>query len=203
MDEETNKKIEELKKNPPSRMIPLVLLFLAIPAVFFYRVATTDPKWESTEPAPAPQGAPAAKSAPKAAAAPRTAPSAKPAAATKVAPTVSAPTTQAPEKPAATVKQTVATADETGKPTETPTVSESKPTATETRPAATEDSVDTEALEAYLNGHLGQKVPFLYKGEKRTVTLAAFSDDTVTIKRKKSFTMKRSDLSAEQLKLWR
>ena len=198
MDEQTNKKIEELKKNPPNRVLPVLLLPLALAGVFCYRVASTDPKWEAVEPVVAPSRAPTAKPA-------TTTPTKKAA--------TPAPKTQAPA-PKTQVVPTAQTADV--EPAEVPTqqatseaVSETPPPAPATTAASDElppaetPSADSEALDTYLNSHLGQKVPFLYKGEKRTVTLAAFSDETVTIKRKKSFTMKRTDLSPEQLKLWR
>ena len=191
MDEQTNKKIEELKKNPPNRVLPVLLLPLALAGVFCYRVASTDPKWEAVESAVAPSRAPTAKPS-------TTTPTKK--AATPAPKTQVVPTAQTTVAEPAEVPPQQATSEAVS---ETPPPAPATTAATDELPPAETPSADREALDAYLNSHLGQKVPFLYKGEKRTVTLAAFSDETVTIKRKKSFTMKRTDLSPEQLKLWR
>ena len=59
MDEKTNSKIEELKRNPPNRFLPVLLLFLAVVALFLYRVATTDPEWNAAAPAAKTTSAPA------------------------------------------------------------------------------------------------------------------------------------------------
>ena len=174
MDEQTNKKIAELKRNPPNRVLPVLLLTLALAGVFCYRVASTDPNWEAAESAVAPQ---TAATAPKKAATPAP----KALTAVTAQPVEVPPSRAADETPPAPVT--------TSAPVE--------------RPPAETALAGRDALETYLNRHLGQKVPFLYKGEKHMVTLAAFSDETVTIKRKKSFTMKLTELAPEQLRLWR
>ena len=195
MDENTNKKIEELKRNPPNRLLPVLLIPVAMAAVFCYRVATTDPRWSAAETQPT---ATPAKSAKPVAArpAPRatSVQPATPAPSTIVKAEAPAPAAKTPA-PASTEKAATAAkmpaAAETARPDEPTTKS----------PAA--ESSDSSALDNYLSKHLGQRVPFLYKGEERTVTIAAFNEETVTIKRKKSFTLKRSDLTPEQLALWK
>lgn len=198
MDEKSNQKIEELKKNPPNRILPVMLLCVAVIGLFFYRIAVTAPGWDAAPAAPAPAAqqaaAPAPAKTPPAAAARTTPPAAAQAvAATAPAAAVTPPAaeTQPAEAEAAPQTSDTATAD-------TATAeSDAAPATPEAAPS------DEAALDAYLAEHLGQQVPFLYKGETRTVTLAAFSEETVTIKRKKSFTMKRADLTAEQLALWK
>ena len=192
MDENTNKKIEELKRNPPNRLLPVLLIPVAMAAVFCYRVATTDPRWSAAEPQPAatPAKPAAARPAPRA----TSVQPATPAPSTIVKAEAPAPAAETPA-PASTEKAATAAkvpaAAETARPNEPATES----------PAA--ESSDSSALDNYLSKHLGQRVPFLYKGEERTVTIAAFNEETVTIKRKKSFTLKRSDLTPEQLALWK
>ena len=205
MDEKTNQKIEELKKNPPNRFIPVILLFVTTLVLFFYRVATTDPQWNAAAAAPAvpaPTSAqPAATATPTAVPANAAAPAnaATPANATAPA-NAAAPATPAAASPAD---------DKTPKAADTAVAAPGTPHDAETTPEPATTPADSgsddaaAALDAYLAEHLGQEVPFLYKGEERTVTLAAFSEETVTIKRKKSFTMKRADLTAEQLALWK
>ena len=193
MDEKSNQKSEELKKNPPNRILPVMLLGLAVIGLFFYRVAVTAPGWDAAPATSAPAAQQAAAPAPAQAAPAAAAQSTAPAAAQTVAaaPTATAVTpsaneTQPAEDEAAPQPSDTATAE-----------SDAAPTTSEVDPS------DEAALDAYLAEHLGQQVPFLYKGETRTVTLAAFSEETVTIKRKKSFTMKRTELTAEQLALWK
>lgn len=191
MDEKSNQKIEELKKNPPNRILPVMLLCVAVIGLFFYRVAVTAPGWDAAPATSAPAAqqtaAPAPTQAAPAAAVHSTAPAAAQTVATApAAVTPSANETQPAEDEAAPQPSDTATAE-----------SDAAPTTSEVDPS------DEAALDAYLAEHLGQQVPFLYKGETRTVTLAAFSEETVTIKRKKSFTMKRTELTAEQLALWK
>ena len=70
-------------------------------------------------------------------------------------------------------------------------------------PAKPVPSSPVRTVDSYLASHVGQQIPFLHKGQQRVVTLIAFTDDTVTIKTKKTLTLNRKDLSDEQLKLWK
>ena len=69
-------------------------------------------------------------------------------------------------------------------------------------PAFQEDDGE-EALDRYLAAHVGEQVPFLYKGTEHSVTLVSYTATTVTIRTRKALTLNRSDLTAEQLELWK
>lgn len=191
MDENTNQKIEELKKNPPSRFFPMLLIPVAVVGLFCYRVATTDPRWQAAAPQPAATAKPAVK--------PVSAPSAKPA--TTVQPQAQPATpAPAPAKVQSETSHTTAAATATAdSATETTSVEP------QVQSAAAESTPVDEGLrlDAYLAQHLGKQIPFLYNGESRLVILSAFDDDTITIKRRKTFTLKRSELTPEQLALWK
>lgn len=186
MDENTNKKIEELKRNPPNRLLPVLLIPVAMAAVFCYRVATTDPRWSAAEPRPAATPVQPAAARPTSRA-------------TSVQPATPAPSTPVKAEAPAPAAETSAPASTAKAATAAETTRSDEPTTAS--PAA--ESSDSSALDNYLSKHLGQRVPFLYKGKERTVTIAAFNEETVTIKRKKTFTLKRSDLTPEQLALWK
>ena len=187
MDENTNKRIEELKNVPHNRLLPILFVPLALVIVFCYRVGTTEPSSAGVPPT-ADVGREGASRTPSA---PATSVSTPEPVVESVKPIEEKPTSETPVAQAPSV-------------VETPSA-ETKPEPKTTKP---EPEPETPAavvseLDAYLERNLGKQVPFLYKGEKRKVVLAAFTDDTVTIKRKKSFTMKRSELSPEQLELWK
>ncbi len=59
------------------------------------------------------------------------------------------------------------------------------------------------ALNRYLAAHVGGEVPFIHKGVEHKVTLVSYTADTVTIRTRKTLTLKRSELSKEQLNLWK
>lgn len=59
------------------------------------------------------------------------------------------------------------------------------------------------AMNRYLAAHVGEGIPFLYKGQQRTVTLVSYDEQTVTIKTKKTLTLPRASLSDEQRALWK
>ncbi len=62
---------------------------------------------------------------------------------------------------------------------------------------------DSSALNRYLAAHVGQEVPFIHKGVEHKVTLVSYTADTVTIRTRKVLTLKRSELTPEQLALWK
>ena len=185
MDEKVNARIEELKRNRPSPFLPVLLLLVATVAVFLYRVGTTSPAQET--PVQEASGDVLTKPARPTAAAPRPV---SPAAANKPLP--AAPASEA-EAIKAKISDRIPKAGEAA--------AEPAPASGEAAAQGKDDG--KAALEAYLAGHVGLQVPFLYKGDVRSVTLASYTADTVTIKRRKTFTMKRSDLSPEQLELWK
>ncbi len=177
MDEKTNSKIEELKRNPPNRFLPVLVLFLVVAAVFLYRVAVTDPEWNAS--APAADAPPASAGARAAAQTAKSRPARNPA--------DSGAEASVPAAPAA--------AADGGGDGEKPTP---RRTAGASAAAAEEDA------DGYLRSHIDQTVPFLYKGEVRKVTLTAFTRSTVTVRRgRKSLTLNRAELSPEQLALWK
>ena len=65
------------------------------------------------------------------------------------------------------------------------------------------DDNDSSALNRYLAAHVGQEVPFVHKGVTHKVTLVSYTEDSVTIRTRKILTLKRSELSPEQLALWK
>lgn len=183
MDEKTNSKIEELKRNPPNRFLPVLVLFLAVVAVFLYRVATTDPEWNASAPDAKAASAPAKAKSVTAAPAKQTANSVP---AQSPARTGSAAATSG-GKPAAPAPAATAPAD--------------KDESAEANPAA---SVSPAMVDAYLERHINRGIPFLYRGEAREVTLTAFTASTITIRHgKKALTLNRSELSSEQINLWK
>lgn len=190
MDEKTNSKIEELKRNPPNRFLPVLVLFFVVAAVFLYRVAVTDPEWNASAPAAkatsvqakVATGAPAARTAKSAAA--QEAASAN---------TKSANATAAASSDADAVASAPAEDDVKGE--------DAGP-----KPAAGASAEGTSAVvtDDYLERHVNRTVPFIYKGETREVTLSAFTHSTVTIRRgNKALTLNRSELSPKQLELWK
>ena len=183
MDEKTNSKIEELKRNPPNRFLPVLVLFLAVVVLFLYRVATTDPEWNAAAPAAKTTSVPAKAKPVTAAPAKQTAKSVP---SQDQAHTDSAPSTSSDE-PAAPAPATTASTDNDE-------AAKAKP-ATSLNPAMTD---------AYLERHINRSIPFLYKGEAREVTLTAFTASTITIRHgKKALTLERATLSPEQLELWK
>ncbi len=62
---------------------------------------------------------------------------------------------------------------------------------------------DSSALNRYLAAHVGQEVPFIHKGVEHKVTLVSYTADTVTIRTRKVLTLKRSELTPEQLAIWK
>ena len=71
-------------------------------------------------------------------------------------------------------------------------------------PAADAPAADPEAdLDRYLADNVGNTVPFLHKGVIHDVTLVSYTATTVTIRTKKSLTLRRSELTQEQRDLWR
>lgn len=64
------------------------------------------------------------------------------------------------------------------------------------------DDSDT-ALNRYLAAHVGGEVPFIHKGVEHKVTLVSYTATTVTIRTRKTLTLKRSELTQEQLNLWK
>ena len=65
------------------------------------------------------------------------------------------------------------------------------------------DDNESSALSRYLAAHVGQEVPFVHKGVTHKVTLVSYTEDSVTIQTRKILTLKRSELSPEQLALWK
>ena len=59
------------------------------------------------------------------------------------------------------------------------------------------------ALNRYLAAHVGGEVPFIHKGVEHKVTLVSYTATTVTIRTRKTLTLKRSELTKEQLDLWK
>ena len=59
------------------------------------------------------------------------------------------------------------------------------------------------ALNRYLAAHVGGEVPFIHKGVEHKVTLVSYTATTVTIRTRKTLTLKRSELTQEQLNLWK
>lgn len=59
------------------------------------------------------------------------------------------------------------------------------------------------ALNRYLAAHVGGEVPFIHKGVEYKVTLVSYTATTVTIRTRKTLTLKRSELTKEQLDLWK
>jgi len=66
-----------------------------------------------------------------------------------------------------------------------------------------QDGEPDTALDRYLAAHVGEEVPFVHKGVEHTVTLVGYTADTVTIRTRKVFTLNRSELTPEQLELWK
>ncbi|MGN0853606.1 MAG: hypothetical protein ACI4Q3_09575 [Kiritimatiellia bacterium] len=168
------------KTGASNPVFPYFVLALALVVLGFWRIATTLPEREA---APDVHGAPAVSAAPsQPASGPRGAD--KPtASAVSAAPSQSASGPRSADKPPA------------------PAVSRKEPAPA--GPASVPAAPAASALDRYLASHVGREIPFLYKGQTRAVTLVAFTDDTVTIKTKRTLTLKRKDLSAEQLNLWK
>lgn len=59
------------------------------------------------------------------------------------------------------------------------------------------------ALNRYLAAHVGGEVPFIHKGVEHKVTLVSYTATTVTIRTRKTLTLNRSELTKEQLDLWK
>ena len=189
MDEKTNSKIEELKRNPPNRFLPVLVLFFVVAAVFLYRVAVTDPEWNAS--------APAAKATPVQAKVAAGAPAAK-----------TAKSAAAQEAASANTKSANATAAASSNAVASvPAEDDAKGEDAEPKPVAAGASAEgtsAAVTDDYLERHVNRTVPFVYKGETREVTLSAFTHSTVTIRRgNKALTLNRSELSPEQLELWK
>ena len=90
--------------------------------------------------------------------------------------------------------------------TERPSAVEAQPAPEPVAPSVPEPvarKVDDAAVNRYLAAHVGGEVPFLHKGVEHKVTLVSYTATTVTVRTRKTLTLKRSDLSPEQLELWK
>lgn len=179
MDEKINSRIEELKRNPPSRFLPVLFLLLAAAAVFLYRVAVTDPEWNASTPAAKARSSVAPESAPSRLSAAR-----------------SAPPSQNPARPGrADVSAPSAVSERPS------SIGGDQAKASAPKPAA---AVSDAAADAYLERHINRSIPFVHRGEVREVTLTAFTRSTITVRRgNKSLTLERDKISPQQLELWK
>jgi hypothetical protein len=186
MDEKINSRIEELKRNPPSRFLPVLFLLLAAAAVFLYRVAVTDPEWNASTPA---AKAPAASVKARSSVAPESEPS-------RLSAARSAPPSQNPARPGrADVSAPSAVSERPS------SIGGDQAKASAPKPAA---AVSGAVADAYLERHINRSIPFVHRGEVREVTLTAFTRSTITVRRgNKSLTLERDKISPQQLELWK